>query len=193
MKSICVYCGSNTGTRESYRLAAEELGAELARRGITLVYGGGNIGLMGVVADAALAASGRVVGIIPRALMEKELGHTGLTELKVVASMHERKALMAELSDGFIALPGGFGTLEELCEVATWTQLGFQRKPCGLLNVDGFYDGLLSFLDHATAERFIRTEHRGIVLSASRPVELIDRLAAFELPVMRKWIDKDQQ
>lgn len=193
MKSICVYCGSNTGARESYRLAARELGTELAGRGITLVYGGGNVGLMGVVADAALAAGGRVIGIIPRALMEKELGHTGLTELRVVASMHERKSQMAELADGFIALPGGFGTLEELCEVATWTQLGFHRKPCGVLNVDGFYDGLLSFLDHATGERFVRPEHRGIVLACRQPAELIDRLAAFELPVLRKWLDKDQR
>ncbi len=193
MNSICVYCGSSSGRKEEYRLAAESLGSELARRGITLVYGGGNVGLMGVVADAALAAGGKVIGVIPRALLEKELGHDGLTELRVVGSMHERKAQMAELADGFIALPGGFGTLEEFSEIATWTQLGFHRKPLGLLNVGGFYDGFLAFLDHAEVEGFIRPQHRSIVLSSTASGELIDRLTSFHLPYLHKWIDRDQR
>jgi hypothetical protein len=193
MNSICVYCGSSLGARESYRRAAEALGQELARRGLTLVYGGGNVGLMGAMADAALAAGGKVIGVIPQALLDKELGHDGLSELRVVASMHERKAQMAELADGFIAMPGGFGTLEEFCEITTWTQLGFHRKPCGLLNVEGFYDSLLAFLDHATDDGFIWQLHRDIVLSDHRPAALIDRLAALHLPTVHKWIDREQR
>lgn len=146
MKSICVYCGSNFGERVSYLKAAQSLGAEMAEREITLVYGGGNVGLMGAVADSVLAAGGKVIGVIPQALVDKEVAHVGLSDLRVVSSMHERKSLMADLADGFIALPGGLGTLEEFCEVATWTQLGFHKKACGLLNIDGFYNGLLSFL-----------------------------------------------
>jgi uncharacterized protein (TIGR00730 family) len=152
MKSICVYCGSNFGERVSYLEAAQDLGAEMAERGITLVYGGGNVGLMGTVADSVLAAGGKAIGVIPQALVDKEVAHTGLSDLRVVGSMHERKSLMADLADGFIALPGGLGTLEEFCEVATWTQLGLHKKACGLLNIGGFYDGLLSFLNHATEE-----------------------------------------
>ncbi|MDY0300125.1 MAG: TIGR00730 family Rossman fold protein [Trichlorobacter sp.] len=192
MKSICVYCGSNPGSKEIYQQTARALGEELARRGITVVYGGGNIGLMGIVADAAMAASGRVIGVIPQALMDKELGHGGITSLHVVASMHERKSMMAELSDGFIALPGGFGTMEELCEIATWTQLGFHKKPCGVLNVAGFYDNLLAFMDHAVKEQFLRSEHRKIILSSQSPAELIDLLSGFKLPKLHKWLDKNQ-
>jgi uncharacterized protein (TIGR00730 family) len=193
MKSICVYCGSNFGERVSYLEAAQDLGAEMAERGITLVYGGGNVGLMGTVADSVLAAGGKVIGVIPQALVDKEVAHTGLSDLRVVGSMHERKSLMADLADGFIALPGGLGTLEEFCEVATWTQLGFHKKACGLLNIGGFYDGLLSFLNHATEEKFIRPEHRSIVLEEEDPVELIKKLSQFEVPTVHKWIDRNQQ
>jgi uncharacterized protein (TIGR00730 family) len=193
MKSICVYCGSNFGERGSYFESAQSLGAEMAERGITLVYGGGNVGLMGAVADSVLVAGGKVIGVIPQALVDKEVAHTGLSDLRVVGSMHERKSLMADLADGFIALPGGLGTLEEFCEVATWTQLGFHKKACGLLNIDGFYDGLLSFLDYATKEKFIRSEHRSIILAEGNSVELIEKLSQFEVPTAHKWIDRDQQ
>ena len=191
MKSICVYCGSNFGSHNSYLEAAQGLGAELAERGFTLVYGGGKVGLMGAIADSALAAGGEVVGVIPQALVDKEIAHNGLSDLRVVGSMHERKSLMADLADAFIALPGGLGTLEEFCEVATWTQLGFHKKGCGLLNVEGFFDGLLTFLDRAMEEKFIRSEHRRIILSAKEPVELIEKLAQFEVPTVHKWIDRD--
>ena len=192
MKSICVYCGSNFGARNAYVRAAQKLGAEMASQGIALVYGGGNVGLMGAVADAVLAAGGNVVGVMPQALVDKEIAHTGLSDLRVVRSMHERKSLMADLADAFIALPGGLGTLEEFCEVATWTQLGFHKKACGLLNIEGFYDGLLAFLNHATAEKFIRPEHRTIVLGGTDPAELITKLTQFKVPTVHKWIDKEQ-
>jgi len=161
-------------------------------RGLTLVYGGGNLGLMGVVADAALKAGGAVIGVIPKALQAKELAHTGLTELHVVESMHERKALMAELSDGFIALPGGYGTLEEFCEILTWTQLGLQRKPCGLLNIEGYYDHLLKLFDHAVAEQFVRQAHRGMVLDDADPETLVAKVLAYSVPIMDKWIDRQE-
>jgi uncharacterized protein (TIGR00730 family) len=156
------------------------MGTELARREIGLVYGGGRVGLMGVLADAALAAGGEVIGIIPEALLAWEVAHANLTDLQVVASMHERKARMADLSDAFVALPGGFGTLEEFCEVLTWSQLGLHRKPCGLVNVDGYYDPLLALLDHAVAERFVRPEHRALVLQATEPEPLLELLAGYE-------------
>uniref|UniRef100_B8HZF0 Cytokinin riboside 5'-monophosphate phosphoribohydrolase n=1 Tax=Cyanothece sp. (strain PCC 7425 / ATCC 29141) TaxID=395961 RepID=B8HZF0_CYAP4 len=193
MKNICVYCGSNFGGRQSYREAAKNLGVEMAKRDIALIYGGGNVGLMGVIADAVLAAGGNVVGVIPQALVDKEVAHTGLRDLRIVHSMHERKSLMAELSDAFIALPGGLGTLEEFFEVATWTQLGFHRKACGLLNIDGFYNGMLTFLNQATEEGFIRPQHRNIILTAEDPVELIDMLSCFEVPLVHKWIGREQQ
>ncbi|MBD0269356.1 MAG: TIGR00730 family Rossman fold protein [Cyanobacteria bacterium Co-bin8] len=193
MNRICVYCGSNFGDRKSYLETAQALGTVMAERGIMLVYGGSNVGLMGAVADAVLGAGGQVIGVIPQALVDKEVAHTGLNDLRVVSSMHERKALMAELSDAFIALPGGLGTLEEFCEIATWTQLGFHTKACGLLNVDGFYNGLLTFLDHATQEKFIRPAHRGIVLADTDPAVLIDKLAEFEMPVVQKWIARGEQ
>lgn len=193
MKHICVYCGSNLGRRDRYRKAAQALGIELAEREITLVYGGGNVGLMGVMADSVLAAGGHVIGVIPQALVAKELAHQGLSELRIVGSMHERKGLMADLSDAFIALPGGLGTLEELCEVATWTQLGFHSKACGVLNIDGFYDKLLSFLNHATEEQFIRPEHREIILAAEEPAILMNKLSRFKAPTVNKWIDREQR
>jgi uncharacterized protein (TIGR00730 family) len=192
MKSICVYCGSNFGARDSYLEAAKSLCLEIAKREIALIYGGGNTGLMGAIADFTLAAGGKVIGVIPQALVDKDAAHTGLSDLRVVESMHDRKSLMADLSDAFIALPGGLGTLEEFCEVATWTQLGFHRKPCGLLNIESFYDRLLSFLDYATEEKFIRPEHRRIFISEDNPMKLINRLDEFELPKLPKWIERDQ-
>jgi len=190
MNRLCVFCGSSCGAREEFSSVARALGAELVRRGLELVYGGGRVGLMGVLADAVLAAGGRVVGVIPKALATKELAHDALTGLHVVGTMHERKALMAELADGFIALPGGLGTLEEFCEVVTWSQLGIHVKPCGLLNVEGYYDSLLSLFDHAVAERFVRPEHRSIVLSSHDPSLLIDALLAFRPPALSKWLDE---
>ncbi len=187
MQRICVFCGSNSGANPAYVEAARDLGRALAQRGIGLVYGGGNIGLMGALADAVMTAGGEAIGVIPEALMRKELGHRGVTELRVVGSMHERKAMMADLADGFIAMPGGYGTLEEYCEVLTWTQLGYHRKPCGLLNVAGFYDALLAFLDHAAGERFLRTEHRALVLAESDPEQLLERIAAWRPLAVEKW------
>ena len=188
MKSICVYCGSNAGGDPTYAARAKALGARLAAENLALVYGGGNVGLMGVVADAVLEAGGDVTGVIPHALMAREIGHGGVTRLHVVDSMHERKALMAELSDAFVALPGGVGTFEELFEAITWTQLGLHRKPCGLLNVSGFYDGLIAFLDRAWAEGFIKPETRAIVTSSHDIDTLLDRLLATEIPAVPRWI-----
>ncbi|PZD71388.1 Cytokinin riboside 5'-monophosphate phosphoribohydrolase [Acaryochloris thomasi RCC1774] len=159
----------------------------MSKRQIKLIYGGGNVGLMGAIADSVLGAGGTVIGVIPKALAQKEVAHEGLSDLRIVDSMHERKSLMAELADAFIALPGGLGTLEEFCEIATWAQLGFQDKACGLLNIDGFYDGLLSFLDHATDEQFIRPEHRHIVLTETEADKLIDKLTQFKAPTLSKW------
>jgi uncharacterized protein (TIGR00730 family) len=189
LNSLCVFCGSNSGASPAYAEAAAHLGRILAGRGLNLVYGGGRVGLMGVVADAALAAGGTVTGVIPEALATRELAHAALSDLQVVGSMHERKARMSELADGFIALPGGIGTLEEWFEVWTWSQLGFQPKPCGLLNVAGYYDHLLAFLDHMTAERFLTGIHRGMVIVDDDPERLLDRLAAWQPPRARKWID----
>ena len=192
MKSVCVFSGSNRGARPSYTTAASELGRVVAERGMRIVYGGASVGLMGEVADAALAADGEVVGVIPQHLVDREVAHEGLTELRITASMHERKALMAELSDGFVALPGGLGTLEELAEVLTWSQLGLHRKPCGLLDVDGFYEPLLTFLDHTVTERFVSVEHRAIVQAATTPGDLLDRLASWRPPdgETEKWWDR---
>jgi uncharacterized protein (TIGR00730 family) len=193
LNSVCVFCGSNSGSSPAYAEAAVRLGRALALRGQTLVYGGGRVGLVGIAADAALAMGGRVVGVIPGALATRELAHQGLTELQVVGSMHERKARMAELADGFLALPGGIGTLEEWFEVWTWGQLGFHPKPCGLLNVAGYYDHLLAFLDHMTAERFLSGAHREMAVVDSQPERLLDRLAATLPPHSRKWIDADER
>ncbi len=191
MKRICVFCGSSQGSRPEYRTAAEELSAELVRRNIGLVYGGTSVGLMGVLADAVLKAGGEAVGVIPERLMKREVGHKGLTKLHVVRSMHERKALMADLSDAFIALPGGFGTLEEFCEVVTWSQLGLHAKPCGVLNVLGYYSPLLAMLDHAVGERFLKPENRGLVLARDSVVELLQALAEWRPVRAEKWLDRD--
>lgn len=164
----------------------------LAANKIVIVYGGGNVGLMGALADASLDAGGDVIGVIPRMLVEKEIAHSGLTDMRVVGSMHERKALMAELSDAFIALPGGYGTFEEFCEVLTWTQLGLHRKPCGLLNVEGYYDDLLALFDHAVEERFLGLAYRQMVVSDSSPGSLVSRLLECEVPLVDKWIDRKQ-
>ena len=190
MHSICVFCGSNAGAGEAYAQATRAVARAVAREGLRLIYGGGNIGLMGVLAGAALDAGGHVVGITPRRLLEKEVVHTGLTELHVVETMLERKALMAELSDAFIALPGGLGTLDELFEMLTWTQLGFQRKACAVLNVGGYFDRLADFLDHAVRERFLRPEHRALLIVEEDPDKLLARLLTERLPEVSKWIDR---
>ena len=190
MKRICVFAGSSRGARDEYAQAAQELGRELVARGYDVVYGGGKVGMMGVLADATLAAGGKVIGVIPKALLAKEIGHPGLTELRVVGSMHERKAMMAELSVGFIALPGGLGTLEEFFEVLTWAQLGLHAKPCGLLNVGGYFDRLLGFLDLTVTERFVKGEHRALVIASTSPTDLLERIAAYQPPRVEKWIDR---
>ncbi|MCW5723395.1 MAG: TIGR00730 family Rossman fold protein [Maricaulaceae bacterium] len=182
MKAICVYCGSNTGRNGLYAAAARAMGAALARRNITLVYGGGMVGLMGVVADACLEAGGRVTGVIPEFLAIREVAHDGLTEMRVVGSMHERKAEMARLADGFVALPGGLGTLEELFEILTWGQLGHHAKPCGILTANGYYDGLLTFLDRMSEEGFVTADHRAMLKVADDPDALLDAFAAYQAP-----------
>lgn len=192
MKSICVFCGSRPGTDPAYAEAAGSLGRTLAQNGITLVYGGGHVGLMGVVADAALDAGGEVIGVMPKALVEREIAHHTLTKLHVVRSMHERKALMAELSDGFIALPGGAGTLEEFFEVLTWAQLGEHRKPCGLLNVASYYDPLLTVFDHMVERGFVSREHRKLVLVETEPVALLRAFESYRPPSVPKWIDSSE-
>ena len=198
MKRICVFCGSNAGHDPRYRAEADRLGRLLAGRGIELVYGGGNVGLMGIIADACLGAGGTVIGVIPEALIGKEVAgrvvdHRGLTRLEVVDSMHTRKARMAELADGFIALPGGFGTFEEFCEVLTWGQLGFHVKPMGLLNVNGFYDPLLALFERAVAEGFLREENRAMALAADDIESLLTALAAYRPEPVSKWLREAQQ
>ena len=190
VRSVCVFCGASIGSNPAYREAAVALGQAIARRGWTLVYGGGAVGLMGVVADAAMAAGGDVVGIIPQSLLDAEVGHKGLTRLEVVDGMHARKARMAELSDAFIALPGGLGTLEELFEVWTWGQLGYHAKPLGLLDVNGFYAKLGGFLDHIVEEGFVRPQHRAMLLLGQKPDALLDGMDSFVAPVVPKWVDK---
>jgi len=192
MNRICVFCGSSVGTDPTYRLLAAELGRTVARRGVGVVYGGGRVGLMGVVADAALAEGGEVIGVIPQSLMDRELGHAGLTELHVVDSMHARKALMAELADGFVALPGGLGTLEELFEVWTWAQLGMHGKPCGLLDTGGFFAPLVVFLDHLVTNGFVGATHRAMLTVATSPEELLVRFAAYTPPLTPKWVTPAQ-
>ncbi len=190
LRSVCVFCGSNTGRNPLYAEAAKALGSELARRKEVLVYGGAQVGLMGIVADAALAAGGEVIGVMPEALMAKEVAHRTLSDLRVVGTMHERKALMAELSDAFVALPGGMGTFEEFCEVVTWAQIGLHHKPCILYNVAGYYDPLLALIDHAVAEQFIRPEQRNLVLAAATLDELFMLLESYRPAVPDKWFDK---
>jgi uncharacterized protein (TIGR00730 family) len=192
MNQICVFAGSSLGAQAQYRVAAQELGRALVRRQAGLVYGGACVGLMGALADAVLAAGGHVTGIIPESLVAKEVAHHGLSELRIVTSMHERKAVMTDLADGFIALPGGWGTLEEFFEVLTWAQLGLHRKPCGLLNVHGFFDRLLSFIDHTVNERFVRTENRAMVLVSNAADELLQQFEDYVPPIVEKWIDKSE-
>jgi len=191
-KCICVFAGSNPGTSPSYTAAAVELGRILVERGHGLVYGGGRIGLMGALADSVLENGGHVTGVIPHGLAVKEVAHNGLPDLRIVDSMHERKALMAELSSGFLALPGGLGTLEELFEVLTWGQLGIHAKPCGILNVDGYFDGLLAFVDHAVTQGFLRSAHAAMLLVGTRPVELLMDLENHVAPSVERWLDQRQ-
>jgi len=189
LRTLAVFCGSRLGARPVYRTAAEAFARAAARRGLTLVYGGGNVGMMGVLADAALAAGGEIVGVIPRFLERREVGHAGLTRLELVDSMHERKARMAELADAFVALPGGLGTLEELFEVWTWNLLGIHSKPCGLLDVDGYFAPLVEFLDRSVEEAFVSAGHRGILSVDDDPERLLDRLAAAPPAPAAKWTE----
>ncbi|AFY88295.1 TIGR00730 family Rossman fold protein [Chroococcidiopsis thermalis] len=193
MESICIFCGSSTGNRSIYQEAAQAMGEAIARRGLSLIYGGGNVGLMGMVADAALAAGGEAIGVIPKFLVDKEIAHNGLTQLHVVDSMHDRKALMTELADAFIALPGGYGTLEEFCEILTWAQLGLHQKPQGLLNVEGYYDPLLQLFDRAVTEDFLRSELRSLVLESSSSEDLLDLLANYQPITVEKWLRQDTE
>lgn len=192
MKRICVFAGSGAGSRPAYADLARSLGGELVRRGLDLVYGAGRIGLMGEVADAVLAAGGHVIGVIPSALVKKEVVHDGIQDLRVVETMHERKAQMASEADGFLALPGGVGTLEEISEVFTWAQLGIHDKPCALLDVEGYYRPLLEFLDRAVTDDFLRVQHRDMLLVGDDPSILLDRMAAFRAPERRRWLDEEE-
>jgi uncharacterized protein (TIGR00730 family) len=193
VRRVCVFCGSSPGARPAYAEVTADLARLLAAEGLGLVYGGAGVGLMATLADTVLDEGGEVIGVIPRALVEKEIAHNGVSDLRVVDSMHERKALMADLSDAFVALPGGLGTLEELLEIFTWAQLGLHHKPCALLDVEGYYSGLADFLAHAVEERFLREEHRTMLIVEREPRALIDRLNRFEPgPVQPKWIDRGQ-
>jgi hypothetical protein len=192
MKRICVFCGSSEGDDPRYLEAARQLGAQLAGRGTTLVYGGSSLGIMGAVADAVLQHGGQALGVIPEALAGKEIAHGGLTELFVVESMHARKAMMEDRSDGFIALPGGLGTLEELCEILTWAQLGIHHKPIGLLDVAGYYSAFIDFLDHAVAHDFVSEEHRELLMVETEPDELLNRFATFTPGDRARWLDDDE-
>jgi uncharacterized protein (TIGR00730 family) len=192
VKRVCVFCGSSRGARPAYQEAAVAMGKALARRGLGLVYGGGHVGLMGAVADADMEGGAPAIGVIPRGLQVREVGHRGLTELRVVGSMHERKAAMAEQADAFVALPGGMGTLEETAEVLTWAQLGIHEKPVGLLDVEGYFAPLVSFLDHAVAEGFLRTEHRALLLVEREPDALLDRLAEWRPPGLPRWLGSEE-
>jgi len=190
IQRVCVYCGSSHGADPAFGDAADTFGRALARRGITLVYGGGLVGLMGRVADAALAEGGRVIGVIPAGLVRREVAHRGLSDLHVVSTMHERKARMAELSDAFVALPGGMGTLDEMCEILTWAQLGLHAKPCAFLDVAGYYQPLMAFFDQVVQQRFLKPEHRDIFLVDNDPERLIDRLAQHRVPEVDKLLEK---
>jgi uncharacterized protein (TIGR00730 family) len=193
VRRVCVFCGSSPGARPAYAEAAEELATLLVAGGIGVVYGGGGVGLMGKLADAVLAQGGEITGVIPHALVDREIGHSGVHDMRTVGSMHERKALMGELSDAFVALPGGIGTLEELVEVFTWSQLGLHRKPCGLLDVEGYYEELAAFLDHAVRERFLREEHRSTLIVEREPAALLERMTAYRPDAIQpKWIDRDE-
>ncbi len=190
MEAVCVFCGSREGSRPSYAEAARRMGAALARRGLRLVYGGGRVGLMGAVAGAALEEGGEVVGVIPKALLAREVAHTGLSKLHVVGSMHERKKLMAGLSDGFVTLPGGYGTLEEFFEVLSWAQLSIHEKPCGLLDVEGYFEPLTSLFDQAVDEGFVSPEHRSLVLIEQDSHLLLDRMERYTPPRTEEWVGR---
>jgi uncharacterized protein (TIGR00730 family) len=191
-KRICVFCGSNPGSGSAYLEAARSLGRTIAETGRSLVYGGAKVGMMGALADAALAAGAEVVGVMPDGLIRREIAHTGLTALHKVGSMHERKALMAELSDGFIALPGGYGTLDEFCEILTWAQLGLHEKPCGMLNVQGYFDSLLAFLDRGVKDELLRAAHRNLILTEIDPLRLLNRMEAWQPVHLPKWITRSE-
>jgi len=190
MKNICVFAGSSPGRRVEYKEVALLLAKELVSRNFGLVYGGAKVGLMGILADSVLEQGGQVIGVIPESLVQKEVAHEGVTELHVVSTMQERKKHMADLSIGFIALPGGFGTIEETLEVLTWAQLGFHRKPCGLLNISGFYKDFLSFIEKCVMERFVKEKHKSMILVDTSPKSLLDRFESYEAPVIDKWIDR---
>jgi uncharacterized protein (TIGR00730 family) len=192
LRRVCVFCGSSTGHNPAYRRLADQLGRTLAKRGLGLVFGGGRVGLMGAVADGALAGGGEVIGVMPQALIDREIGHRGLTELRIVGSMHERKALMAELSDGFIALPGGIGTLEELFEIWTWAQLGLHAKPCGLLDTEGFFAPLVGFIDQLVAIGFVQPQYRSILHTADSPDDLLAAFDAYQAPLVARWVGPAQ-
>lgn len=193
MKRVCVYCGSSPGNNPAYVQAGRNLGAMMVKRGIGLVYGGAAIGVMGAIANEVLALGGEAIGVIPEALAVKEVSHTNLTEQHVVGSMHERKAMMAELSDGFVALPGGWGTIEEIFEILTWAQLGFHAKPCGLLNIEGYYDGLFEFLNHAVHEGFVKPAYSDLLILENQPADLLDRFSSYQAPKVRKWISDEDE
>lgn len=193
MRTLCVFCGSSPGVRKDYAAAARGLGRAMVERGARLVFGGGQVGLMGVVADAVMEAGGEAVGVMPKALLEKEIGHQRLTELQVVGTMHERKALMADLADAFVALPGGYGTFEEFMEVLTWAQLSLHEKPCGLLNVAGFYEPLVNLFDRAVEEGFVRPDHRSLALLEEDPQRLLDMLESYTPPATEKWVSPEER
>jgi len=192
IKNICVYCGSSSGKDPAFAAAAATLAQEMCKRNIGLIYGGAAVGIMGTVADAVLEAGGEAIGVIPKSLAVKEVAHENLTGLHVVASMHERKAMMADLADGFIALPGGWGTLEEIFEILTWAQLGFHDKPCGLLNIAGYYDGLIGFLDNSFEQKFVNELFRPMLMTSSEPASLLDKFAVYQAPKVRKWMAEDE-
>lgn len=192
MQRVCVFCGSSPGVKQEYAVGARELGLVLAKKSIDLVYGGGHVGLMGIVADAAMSAGAKAIGIIPRCLADKEVAHQGLTELKIVQTMHERKAQMSELSDGFIAMPGGFGTLEELFEVITWAQLGIHKKPFGLFNVAGYYDKLIEFMDYQVEQGFVPQRHREMIIVSDEAEQLVEMLESFHPVAQEKWASTRQ-
>lgn len=191
MKSICVYCGSSVGASDVYAQGARALAQQMVKDNIALVYGGGNVGLMGVIATEVMRLGGEATGVIPKALLDKELGHKGLTRLHIVKDMHERKAMMAELADGFVAMPGGMGTLEELFEVLTWAQLGFHAKPIGLLNVDGFYNNLIAFIAHLVSQRFVTAEQSHLMMHEADPATLLQRFKTFKPKYTNKWAEAD--
>lgn len=193
LTSLCVFCGSSLGADAAYREAALELGGIMASQGIRLVYGGARVGIMGAVAEGVLAAGGQVVGVIPKFLEKKEITNYDVTDLRIVDTMHERKALMSELSDGYIAAPGGIGTMEELCEVFTWCQLGLHAKPCGVLNTAAYYGGFLEFVDHMASQAFIKPDHRHILVDADEPAELLERMRAWKAPTVPKWLKATDQ